>query len=256
MGSRRDAPVPGWRGLGRADPLRRGRARRALGPPGQSPGPRHRSAGRSSRVGHRRAHRGHARGAHRRRDVDPGQRILRRRPQVLGLRRHRRPGPGRAALVSVHQRRHRGDSRRRPPRRQGHLGDSAVARGGARSVRPPHVGLRHRARRREPRALRRHPRRLRPRCLEERVRRGDGQEEAEGGVHRARDQGPRGPRPARPDPGRRRDRPRSEDRPVDQHALQLGHAARRLEPLQARRAADQELHDQPHRREHGRVDGA
>ena len=41
------------------------------------------------------------------------------------------------------------------------------------------------------RALRGHPRRLRPRRLQERLRRGDGQEEAQGGVHRARHQGAR-----------------------------------------------------------------
>ena len=58
----------------------------------------------------------------------------------------------------------------------------------------------------------------------------------------------RGSRSARAGAGRRRDRARSQDGPVDLHALQLGHAARRDEPLQAGRAADQELHDEPDRR--------
>ena len=182
----------------------------------------------------------------RRRHVDAGQWLLRRLPQVLGLRRHRAPGPGQEALVSLHQRRHRGDPGRRASGRQGHVGDAAGARDGARAQRPPHVGLRHRSRGGEPRPVRRDPRRLRARRLQERLRRRHGQEEAQGGVHRPRDEEPEGPRRARARPGRRRHRPRSQDRSLDLHALQLRHAARGLEPLQARRAADQELHDEPH----------
>ena len=131
------------------------------------------------------------------------------------------------------------------------MGDTAGARAGAWPERPPHVGLRDRAGGREPRALRRDPRRLWPRRLEERLRRRHGREEAEGGMHRAGDEGARGARPAGRRPGGRRHRARSQDGSVHLDAVQLGHAAGRAEPVQAGRAADQELHDQRHR--HGHV---
>ena len=78
----------------RPHPLRRGRAEGALGPSGEPADPGHRTARGAAGVGDGRAHRGHARRPDRRRDVDAGQRLLRRLPQVLGLRRHRRPGAG------------------------------------------------------------------------------------------------------------------------------------------------------------------
>ena len=54
----------------------------------------------------------------------------------------------------------------------------------------------------------------------------------------------RAARPARPHAGRRRHRARSADRSLGALALRVRHAARRREPLQARRAADPQLHDQ------------
>ena len=77
----------------------------ALGPSRQPPHPGHRPAGGPAGLGDGRAHRRHARRADRRRHVDPGQRLLRRQPQVLGLRRDRDPGAGHGAVLPLHQRR-------------------------------------------------------------------------------------------------------------------------------------------------------
>ena len=79
------------------------------------------------------------------------------------------------------------------------------------------------------------------------VRRRDGQEEAEGGGHRARDQGAARGRPAR---AHRRPPTTSPttSRPIPRRAslYEYGTLPGRREPRQARRAADQELHDQRH----------
>ena len=59
------------------------------------------------------------------------------------------------------------------------------------------------------------------------------------------DQGLGAARPARASPGRRRHRPRSQDRPVDRSTLyNYGTLPGRGEPLELGRAADQELHDE------------
>ena len=85
----------------------------------------------------------------------------------------------------------------------------------------------HRARRGEPRPLRGHPRRLRPRGVQERLRRGHGQEEAQGGVHRARHQGA-APPTTRAGSSRPPTTSRTISRPIPStsDALQLRHAAR------------------------------
>ncbi len=120
-----------------------------LGSSRQPSRPGHRAAGRAAGVGHGRPHRDHARRAHQRRHLHAGQRLLRRRAQVLRLRRDHHPGAGQEAVLPLHQRRRDRGARRRPPGRQGHLGDAAGARGRARALRPPALRVLHRPRRRE-----------------------------------------------------------------------------------------------------------
>ena len=55
-------------------------------------------------------------------------------------------GQAKKLVVPLHQRRRGRAARRRPPPRQGHVGDAAGARGGARAHRPPHVRVRDRRR--------------------------------------------------------------------------------------------------------------
>ena len=64
---------------------------RRLGRPAEPPRARHRPAGRPAGLGDGRPHGRHPRRHDERRHLDPGQRLLRRQPEVLRLRRHRRP---------------------------------------------------------------------------------------------------------------------------------------------------------------------
>ena len=97
---------------------------------------------------------------------------------------------------------------------------------------------------REPRALRRHPGRLRPRGEQERLRRRHGEEEAEGGGDRARQEGG-GRRPSQGAfRGGGRHRPQPEERPLHEGAVSLRHPGRRAEPPGHGRAPDSQLHDE------------
>ena len=156
-------------------------------------------------------------------------------------------GQAEEAVLPLHQRRRGGDPRRAAPQGQGHLGDAAGAGDRARPQRSPHERVRARAWR--GRIVVRFAaihgdyghvaskngcgavmgkKRLKAVCI---VR-------GTGGLPCARS--------ARAGAGRGRHRARPQDRSRHADAVQLGHPARRLQPVQARRAAHQELHHQPH----------
>ena len=74
-------------------------------------------------------------------DVHAGQRLLRHQPQVLRLRRHRHPGPGRRSWVYLYINDDVVELRDAAHCGQGHVGDAGRARRGARAPRSPAVGL-------------------------------------------------------------------------------------------------------------------
>ena len=233
------------------DPLQgdgEGQEERVVGRSREPVDPRDGTSRRPAGVGDGWAHGHHDRGRHQRPDVHPGQRLLRREPQVLGLRRDRHPGAGEDLEIPLHPGRRDRAAGCGPARGQGHVGHPGGAQRRAEARGSRAERLFDRPRGRKPRAVRRDPGRLRSRGVEERVRRGDGEEEAEGGGDRARDEGAASRRSPRHRPGRRRHRARPEDRSFGALALRVRHAARRDEPLQDRRASDQELHDEPDQR--------
>ena len=192
--ARRHADVSRRRRPRGEDPLGRGPARGQLGRSGEPARARHGPAGRPAGLGHGRPHRRHTGRDDQRGHVDPGQRLLRRQPEVLRLRRHRGPGPGARVGLPPDPRRPRRASRRPAPPRQGHVGDAGRAERRAGLLRPHAERLLDRPRRREPGPLRRDPGRLRPRGVQERRRRGHGEEAPQGGGDRARRATRSGPR--------------------------------------------------------------
>ena len=162
-------------GLGAHDPLprdghegRQGQRRRGTIPDNRlvlATGPARGAAG----VGHGRPHRRHDRRRDQRPDLHPGQRVLRDQPQVLRLRRHRHPGPVQAAgSISTSTTTSSSCATPRALLGKDTWETQDALSDDARAARPPALGLLHRSRRREPRALRRDPGRLRPRRVQER----------------------------------------------------------------------------------------